>query len=71
MIFQEYYCGPTLDALTLDEIEQFLLEVYDIISKFHEKNITLGNLNIFSFRQTSEFDSTVKLTDMNFLANHD
>jgi hypothetical protein len=46
-------------------------EVHHIIESFHKKNIILGNLSISSFRQTSEFDSTVRLVELNLLGTYD
>lgn len=48
------------------EIHEILLQIYDIIMKFHSKKVYLGNLNLFSFRKKSDFDNVVRLVEYNF-----
>lgn len=54
-----------------DTTKKFLTQIYNIIQQFHDQKMTLGNLNVFSFRQVSEFDDTVVLTDLSFNENYD
>lgn len=44
-----------------------LIDIYELIDSFHEKNITIGNLSVFSFRQTSAFVPKVQMIELNLL----
>jgi hypothetical protein len=55
----------------VEEVRNFLSQVYQIIELFHQKNIVLGNISVFSFRRASEFDSAVRMVELNLMPGYE